>query len=148
MVRKLFRSQRKSKYKWPNHKIPTRWWKLWSTYITTILTPYLRSHKLGKQISLPHQESIWKLSTCKKFVSGGETIYKRCETSKYRSRYASYTKCKVMGRVHTHDNVDVKLRRNKLISRYNREVNLPRIKVVTPIIPSQVVHENRHKKDS
>ena len=57
--------QRRSKYKWPDHKVPTRWWKIWSTYIKSIIAPYLRSHKLGKQISLPHQESIWKISSCK-----------------------------------------------------------------------------------
>ena len=140
--------QRKSKYKWPNQQVPKRWWKLWSTYIKTIIAPYIRSHKLGQQISLPHQDSIWKMSSCKTFVSDGKRIYKKRDTGKYRSRYAVYMKCDMKSRIHTPDKVDVILRKNNLsiISRYNKRVNLPRIEVTTPVIPSQVIKRTSQKE--
>ena len=50
---------RTSLLRWPRQKVPSHWWHLWSSYLSTYIAPILIHHPLGSWTAKSHQRWLW-----------------------------------------------------------------------------------------
>jgi len=61
----LGKNMRHSNLNWPKQILPVGWWNLWSSYLSSIIAPYICQHKLGPVVNDSHQSWVWKLMLVK-----------------------------------------------------------------------------------
>ena len=135
---------RKSEIKWPKSDIPKEWWKIWKTYVTSYIVPYIHNYPLGPLRS-SHQIHQWKLYKNNLLASGRENeVY---EMKKMKTRRKLFLKSdKIVSGVGKIVDVCKMGQGWQVVSGPMKEPFEEAMSEVLHLIPSQVLERKKKKK--
>jgi len=140
------RNMRHSNLNWPKQIVPVGWWNLWSSYLSSVIVPYIRQHTLGPVINTSHQSWPWKINASKKIVSNCKLQFRLLERNNM-TRIKKFERVDVRIPARCNIPVDVSIQSDGklcVLSTYDIKVNQKKIRI-RKLIPSQVSLEvNSH----